>query len=152
MFTWGQGSSATPSLVEWKKSFWLPPPAKGNNAFRMLMLAPNKPGCPQGMESTEKMHHPGAWKLNTCILREPVWADQLQCSIMLTHYTTCTQRLRGGQAQGILLTTALLCDMHVLFGVLKMESWIAKVVVISLPFVFSVLLNPDLDCLGWKWS
>lgn len=24
--------------------------------------------------------------------------------------------------------------------------------VISLPFVFSALLKPDLDCLGWKWS
>lgn len=53
------------------------------------------------------MQNPGLWKLHTCILREPVWAHQLQCSTVLTHCTACTQSL--GEGKLILLGTTLLC-------------------------------------------
>lgn len=52
MFTWNQGRSPNTFIsgLKWKTPFQFPHAAKGNDAIRVLRLAPGKPGCSQGME------------------------------------------------------------------------------------------------------
>lgn len=135
---------------------------KSHFGFLTLLKAMIHLGCSHWLQtsqdvhkawsSTEKMHHPRVWKLHICILREP---DQLQCSVMLTHYTTYSETLgRASPGHSAQYHTAAWYACAVWWtqnGNLNSQR-IAKVAVISLPFLFSVLLNPDLDSLGWKWS
>lgn len=88
-------------------------------------------GCSCWLQKSQAAHK--AWRaLRRCTILGfgsciPVFSGNL-CELisfsaaLCWHIIRLALRLRGGQAQGILLTTTMLCDTHVLFVELKMES------------------------------
>lgn len=131
----------TPSLVQWKKLFWLPHTAKGNDALRMFMLTPKKPRCPQGTglhwEDVE------SWALEAAHLYSQRTCANSSASVQ--HHADTLYCLHaeswGGQAHSAWYHAAV--SMHMLSDRIKMKNWTPA---IDLPFVFSVLLN--LNCWG----
>lgn len=134
----------TPSLVQWKKLFWLPHTAKGNDPFRMFMMTPKSQDTQKHRAALRRCRILGS---GSCI---PVFSENLCEPISFSaascwHIVVLALRVLGKASPGHSAWYHAAVSTHMLFGGIKMKNWMAA---IYLPFVFSVLLNHNLNSLG----